>query len=510
MVANRWRSSARARFPTFAMVMGVLLLAAISIGANCNRPPPTCFNCAPGRVIACRQNCVAPRNADEPCSLDPCAEDGTCVDGTTCLPSGTGNALTCRSSVFGTGGGAQCDSHLSANTCGAELFCKDSVKCNTGSPDRCGLFSLEGSPCDSNANFPNCSPCQPGTVCTIGVCRKTCATTAECDTNQCDPGRRCIDVTTLPGNPKSTVTTSGVGECFHCAAKLHDSCDVNSPCCGPGQVCAIAFGNSCCMAVGATTSQGSPCTSLADCCGAFVNPAVHCTDLVGTGDRRCLACTVTGSSCNTDADCCTTLCTGTCVCRAQGEKCSQSAECCTANCLDNGTCGVVRPPPPPPQGDAGAGDAGALNCARPGAICGTGAGNVCCAGLHCNDTNHCDCGAVGVSCDVPGGNNGVGQLNQLCCPGLGCTAAKKCGQCQNLHGSCSGSGCCADQGDCVQLFTSSLPSCEILPTTCRQTGEQCRFPRGNGGGPITISCCGNNPPPSPPTFPCPNFRDRCP
>ena len=70
----------------WVLVRVAALVALIAAVVACPPPERSCGSpCAPGEVVICSGVCARPIPIGEPCSLNPCAPDGACADGGTCI-----------------------------------------------------------------------------------------------------------------------------------------------------------------------------------------------------------------------------------------------------------------------------------------------------------------------------------------------------------------------------------------------------------------------------------------
>ncbi len=252
------------------------------LGGMCDPQPPLNNDCEPvqcpdGQHIVCVDKCVRYVDIGERCSTtDPCANNGTCVPGATCVgtpdpPPGEGRCKRMGGELL-----AVCknpDYHMvgPSDECASGLYCRSST---------CGLlYNMCARPvqiggyCDNQvleAGGPPCHVCGPGMVCTgpegQGMCTRQCEADAGC--------------------PCEFVCQQGM--CRKCRS-LGEPCDVNRVCCD-GTMCGGQ--GLCCM-----PRDKSGCETNADCCGSD-----RC--VAGTS----VACKSTGKPCGSDNECCAGQC----------------------------------------------------------------------------------------------------------------------------------------------------------------------------------------------------------
>jgi hypothetical protein len=319
--------------------MAILAFMVPLMGATgadgCSSTPPKACNvasCTTGQVLICGDLCVTPIAVGQPCSLDLCAPSGTCADGATCIPTGSGNNGTCTKipSVGGDPGsattvGVSCAINTSASgvsydTCANDLYCRNLSNCapqaavNLG-PARCAVPIPEGGLCDSefpgyNANV-NCSPCAPGLSCKRTTLNDSNRCVRDCTTNNDCP---------CPGGQNGTCETISTGEkaCTTCAP-LGQACDGYRKCCGSGEQCGTSNNGSpdlCCR------SPGAPCDTQSDCCGASSGSPIVCA--TSGGNKTCTACKKAGVACTSSDQCC------------KGGACTGGF--CRVSCTSGGSC----------------------------------------------------------------------------------------------------------------------------------------------------------------------------
>src|SRR5688572_14149656 len=212
-----------------AIIAGVRLLLLLSVLSlvECRPTPPACsvgtsLACPAHEIRACLSQCAPRASVGEACTPDPCAagpEAGVCSPPASCVDG------TCQD--FGLSLLARCDPADAAHPCATGTFCKSfSSNGATGCMPRpefeyydgavggCALPVGEGGTCDSNYSDPNCRPCEPGTTCTEGRCRRPCE-----QDNDCPCGDGCLD-----------------GHCSACNGNQGD-CSDGTPCCDGQDTC---------------------------------------------------------------------------------------------------------------------------------------------------------------------------------------------------------------------------------------------------------------------------------
>jgi len=196
----------------------------LMLGGMCDPQPPLNNDCEPiqcpdGQHVVCVDKCVPYVEVGQRCSTtDPCAKDGTCVPGATCvgtpdLPPGEGRCKRIGGELL-----AACknpDYHMlsPSDECASGLYCRSST---------CGLLynmcarpAQMGGYCDNQvleAGEPPCYVCGPGMKCVgadgHGMCTRDCGGDADC--------------------PCEFVCQQGL--CRECRS-LHESCDELRVCC---------------------------------------------------------------------------------------------------------------------------------------------------------------------------------------------------------------------------------------------------------------------------------------
>lgn len=266
----------------------MLVVAAVSLGANCEpspAPSPECKECPAGQVRGCFDKCVTPLDEGAECSRDPCAPNGRCKGDLSCIGDGRGKD---RCIDVGLVLGARCTPGFN-DPCPNRMYCKPA---HCVSPDFgtsiCALpVETLGAACDGDMLKPQmtnaCAPCGAGLACVNGRCRAECSVDADCP---CGRGLSCTTGKTVhPPNPR--------GVCVTCK-NFRDACDGDSPCCD-GTAC---LGGRCCR------PTGDNCAAKADCCG---------TDVCITG--KCRECGKRDiGACHSNDECCPGLecASGTC------------------------------------------------------------------------------------------------------------------------------------------------------------------------------------------------------
>ena len=275
-------SSARA-FPSARVLLAsvFVLLGGQGCRGCTSEAPPACNaprTCPVETVRVCGSKCVKPVPLGQPCSLDPCADNGWCASNGSCAADARDGRLKCTS--LGYNFGSKCDPKGSER-CPNDMFCLDSA-C-TGQPaSKCTLafFALEAL-CDSNFTAPKCSPCPPGYLCEGGRCRVPCERAEECPCDERDHTASSYECKALPG---------GRPYCYHCKT-FGEVCDPSLfPCCD-GSTCPGANGR-CCMGIGSPMK----CSSRGDCCAGG-----------GCFAGKCQTCRAKAAACGSDDECCAGL-----------------------------------------------------------------------------------------------------------------------------------------------------------------------------------------------------------
>lgn len=326
--------------PKFILLALAIPLAGATGADGCNSHPSKACNaptCASGEIQVCGRACVTPVPVSQPCSLDLCATNGTCADGATCVPTGSGNNGTCQKiapppdiggSVTTVGG--ICALNQSANgvafdQCANDMYCRNLSLCSaraaqTLGPSRCAVPVSEGGSCDSEvATYnaaSNCSPCGPGLV---------------CQAMSAADGRRCVRTCSIDSDcpcPSGQLGTCSNGKCTKCAEGLGKACNGYLKCCNAGDQCGPDGNNGTCC-----RPANSTCTRDDDCCGIASAKAVVC-GLSSGATKTCQACREAGDACTDTSQCCS------------GGTCGNGF--CRMVCTDGGSCitnkkGACRP-----------------------------------------------------------------------------------------------------------------------------------------------------------------------
>lgn len=199
-----------------ALRIGVVALAVLSLGAQCNPEPRACgvndgvHSCGlssgatpPSSVVPACINFCAPvptgSPAGEVCAVDPCDESVWSMSGVFLCPSGwscdpdTASPLSTLGRCVQNGQHylAECDPAERFETpCELNTFCRPIADCpslpsgvNTAGRDGvCYMYQREGQACEGNWDDPaaKCLPCAAGLDCVGGLCRRPCADVEEC------------------------------------------------------------------------------------------------------------------------------------------------------------------------------------------------------------------------------------------------------------------------------------------------------------------------------------------
>lgn len=312
--------------------LGLAFLVSLFIGADCSESGATCEECPAGQVRSCTEQCHTPVPIGGTCSTNPCAENGTCVSGATCVSLFNTTRGSCVN--LGYGLGSLC--YPNADFCPTGLYCRPPTvelphggtkTCHSSATAVCALPVRDGGRCDSDFDHPLCSPCQPGETCVDGRCHKPCTTNADCP---CGKNQSC----TGRGSPNVEPNL-----CYSCKYFGDTGCDTETPCCDDS----TCSDGRCCR------SRGARCSTKADCC----NSSDIC--LGGT----CRACKQKGETCSTGSECCSGL-------RCDGGR-------CILPCNEGAPCSTGKP---------GVCAAGTIQC--------DGLGNASCIQTHQPSPEVCD------------------------------------------------------------------------------------------------------------------------
>lgn len=288
----------------FGLPVVAVLFGGMTLGGRCDPEPPLDNSCQPivcedGTQFVCQDHCVNPVPEDGKCSLtDPCATNGTCEGGLTCvegldLHQGTGVCKRIGGYLLGRCENPDHQLRLPSDECASGLFCR-SAACGNLPYNMCSDPVDFGGQCDHNLPGPDdeppCRVCEPGTEC-IGAQKGngTCVSRCGVDAN-CPCEATCDD-----------------GLCKPCRS-FRDECDGMHPCCD-GTECDSLHGT-CCI------PREKSCEETADCCGMD-----RC---VG---GACTVCQKVGQGCMDSNECCggkqckDGLCTPSCP--GQGEVCHE-------------------------------------------------------------------------------------------------------------------------------------------------------------------------------------------
>ncbi len=447
-----------------AFLGGAMLLGSLGLGGMCDpTPPPAECGCAPGAKQVCVDKCAVPVKAGGRCSMDPCAENGTCETGLTCFSlfgNGQGTCVNLGGTFYTPG----CYPEPALDVCSNDLFCRPSG-CAGDSQDRCVFPAREGSQCDVSSQ-PACLPCEPGTDCVANAedktyCHVPCANDQDCP---CGSGMKCT----------GTGLEVPAGYCYDCTNNLGGSCSDENPCCRSDLKCE---NGACCH------GEGLPCSTNANCCGSSV-----CEDGV------CVGCKKAGEPASA-GQCCSglNLKDGICSIPCPTSKCNEAnlkGECANGKWSCTATDKVCVQPAPQqekcdgldndcdgqtdesfPQDGQNCGELTPGECPNPPGFTVPGhyachAGSLQCVARACDPTNsddtECYCTQCGGRCGECYGNSC--SQSHLCSPNLSCQGTTGC---SNYDGSCQ----------CVDLF------CPYETNVCWRPEQLGPFPGACAGDP---------------------------
>ena len=389
--------------------------------------------------------------------------------------------------------------------CPSELFCKRTdCKVNPVATSACEEPQREGTQCDSDFNAAKCLPCEPGTTCVgagfgtvgapkLGVCKKPCATAADCPCDNQSPPRECKVATGTDVQVCTGCAPVG-GACEASSLDTSHCCGTNKQACGTLKVDGISKPSTCCIGVG---GKCDPKSTNDDCCtneGACASDGLcrkHCElNADCPGAERC--------------DCAKKICEPSpplgVPCKSTCD-CGRNATCFINNATGNGSC---------VESCAGT---GAVKCAT-GLVCLGGAcvspparGTPCINDVQCNGSaSGLLCSSVTHACehdvchacngqDSDCAQKGISQLyctNLACCitqgsPDFKCTSTEQC--CPNL--SCSNGACvtpksCMSNNDCgADQTCEHIGDAHVCSATADalQHKTACLVDYGGGGGP---------------------------
>lgn len=290
---------------------GYLLLivwAVSSLGSNCgSRSAPACGfadagACGAGMTRVCLNRCVPLRGVGDKCDLDPCKAEpaqGVCGLGSRCVTNAAGSTSgTCQpaNTLRCTPGPMANCSDLTYCTFLRESAGGETCTVEAGSDPsqlagRCRRGQSEGQSCDGDIaqavqEGGLCRACESGLHCIEGLCRRSCASHAECPCEQRCGGGRC----------RACVRSEGV-------------CDAEHPCCDSATACSqgrcVAVGSSC-------TVPDQPCQIGVI---AMQDGVAVCTS---SGVRSA------GTSCGTGGEHRVCNQVGACLACAQGQRCGDN------------------------------------------------------------------------------------------------------------------------------------------------------------------------------------------
>lgn len=483
-----------------------LLIAASSVGANCNQTPattpPSCITDAgvmdggcPGQELrVCINHCRTVAGVGGRCVLDPCSADGAtsvCDQGLSCVPNAAdpGYGVCAQDDPRSLLGRTMCDPSqppVAGNTCVEGSFCRADACPNTPAILRgaflgnCADPVREGGLCDGD--FVNalqtptsprmCAPCEPGTTCVIpefslthtGTCERICGTKNDCPcgNDQCFPPT--LVISNQPAPPFCAPCASTGSSCLTASGSRDRCCDQ-----ALSATCSPTTSNICCFA------QGLACTGRGQCCGS----EVCVPDTVG-GATTCHACNAAPGDCSISPDqCCSGLsCSNRLCCPAGVANCDgnpvNGCEATLASDNNNcGACGVVCSGGRTCQ-------SGVCACARGESFCGGTCvntqtdtnncgrcGNVCASGDTCTAgvcRSPMTCGAMNAPC-TRGTTGTTGHMIEgSCCAGLFCSSNGRC--------ACTPTGVAVAPSD-ESTFTANYGCCAGTALAHTTSGIQC-------------------------------------
>ncbi len=199
----------------------------------------------------------------------PCATDGTCpssfnCDMSTmeCVSTSSGCTTACQAPFVCNGGTCACPTPAGGGTC--DVFppcgCSPTETCshpNATTPEFCESAGSTPfyAPCTLD------SDCVAGAACVDDVCEPPCAASSDCTSG--GGNRDCIQITDANDQNIPGFLTCSAG-CNPLAPNLTDSAHPFA-CSGGGRCSASTTGATECFGKPATGTQGSTCTSGADC-----------------------------------------------------------------------------------------------------------------------------------------------------------------------------------------------------------------------------------------------------
>lgn len=286
-------------------------------GLGCNAQAAVGFACA-ATQCAGGAVCQADVSGERRCCVRNCAAEGkVCApDGSCICPAGQtaandGNCQLQRGDPCGSG----------MAQCGAGLSCVDGVCCDAPCNGSCESCNLPGSIGQCAFNALDTSGCAAGEQCVArNDCRSglrtSCATAADCVSNNCMPVRGMSGAPICCAQPcggQRPFCSSDGSRCVECegAADCPNGCTngLCNPLQPPGGVCTVS----------------TQCAS-----GACLN------DAAGTGVRRCCAGCTAGQTCSNDGRCIDPPAQQGSSC-AQGQTCGSGLSCVNGICC-NGPC----------------------------------------------------------------------------------------------------------------------------------------------------------------------------
>lgn len=301
---------------------GMILLAAILMGAECQPSDPSCaatdgggvLECGTGEVRTCLSRCVPLGGIGASCKDDPCSTQHVCENGLACIEDEC--QPTPALALL------ECDPTLAAGqpeTCASGTYCTNIDACGettpkwlaTVDPDgMCVLPMREGERClgdwtDLTSSDTHCRICEPGTECIehptleVPLCQRPCSGDedcpcgVECVSGHCDvpclenrahctlDGLTCCDqaascnAVSIPG-----VGTMTISERF-CCRDTDASCTFDSDCC-PNSVCHAGKCTVCGSYPGDSPQPGAPGS-----CSASRRASPRCAGCRASTPARC-------------------------------------------------------------------------------------------------------------------------------------------------------------------------------------------------------------------------------
>ncbi len=395
----------------------------------------TCQSCALAGTVGTCTNVTAGQDPLNQCAdlgATSCSTDGAC--------NGSG---ACR--LYGAG--AQC----AAATCAGTTFtpartCNGTGTCQTATTSSCAPFACGAgvcrTTCATTADCASPNTCS-GTSCGLLPLGATCSAPAMCNSGFCEQGICCGGACT--GTCRSCAVAGALGACTNvpsgqdpldqCTDAGAASCANDGTCNGSG-ACRLYAAGAPCVAPscsGSTLTSGRSCNGTGTCQAATTS---MCDPFVcGTGACR--------TTCTVDGDCVSpNVCSaGVCTKRPNGAACTATTDCSSGICAQNICCSAAC-------------TATCKSCALAGTL-GT------CTNVAAGQDPLDQCTDAGVaSCGNDGTCNGAGAC-RLYVTGSPCVAPTCSGSTFTPGRTCNGTGTCQ---------TASSSSC--TPYAC--TTGACR------------------------------------